>query len=87
MKNLTPLQLTQAQLSGSIGMIFGILFAWVFMLMNGYWYFSFIFGFTIFLQIINLIGTKQKYDGLKEMMDLETKHFESLGPKHESGVK
>ena len=66
MKNLTPAQQLHAQMLGYIGNIFGILFAGVFLVLKGFWYFLIFIGFTCFLQLIAYIEARQKYYAILE---------------------
>jgi hypothetical protein len=65
-KNLTPSQLAVAQRNGQIGMILGTIFAGAIVIYYGMWYFIFVFGFGIFLQLIGLISTIKNIDNLKK---------------------
>jgi len=69
MMNLTPAQQLHAQLVGTRGSIFGLLFATGFMVYLGLWYFLIFLGFTIFLQCVSYIGIKQKYDNMIEVQN------------------
>jgi len=67
-KNITPLQQLKAKCTGTIGSIIGLLLAGVVMTIRGMWYFLLFMFFIIFLQIIQYIGLRQQYLGMKEMM-------------------
>jgi len=79
MMNITPVQQTKAQITGTIGTIVGTIFAGAMMVMKGRWYFIIVFIFVIFLQIISLIGLKQKYKNLVQTMDMLKEQTESSG--------
>lgn len=69
MKNLTPAQQLHAQIIGYYGTTIGLLFAWVVMLFNKMWYFSIVMFFAIWLNVVAIIGAKQKYKNMCELMD------------------
>lgn len=69
-KDITPTQQLHAEMIGIRGNIVGILFALVFLLFNGMWYFSIFLIFTVFLQVVSLIGVKQKYDNSIRMLEM-----------------
>lgn len=66
-KNLSPSQQLKSKMTGQIGNIFGMTFAAVFLVLNHYWYFIFVMAFTIFIQFIDFIGTRQQYEVVKKM--------------------
>ena len=47
-------------------MILGTIFAGAIVIYYGMWYFIFVFGFGIFLQLIGLISTIKNIDNLKK---------------------
>lgn len=67
--DLTPIQIMRSQIVGYYGNIFGIIFATVFLMMNGLWYFIIFMVFTTFLQIMQLIALLQKHNNLKEIFE------------------
>lgn len=68
-KNITPLQQLSAELLGIRGNIFGMIFAMAFLLYNGMWFFIIFMIFTTFLQVVGYIGTKQKYETMKALLE------------------
>lgn len=69
-KNITPAQQLHAEMMGYIGNIVGMLFALIFLLYNGMWYFTIFLLFTTFLQVIAYISTRQKYEATVKFMDM-----------------
>jgi len=75
-RDLSPAQQLHSQIIGTYGSIFGLIFAWLFMWLRGMWFFSFIMFFAIFIQIISLIGMKQKYAAIiKIQQEVEENGF------------
>lgn len=68
--NSTPQQQMKAQIVGTWGTIWGLIFAGTLLIINGYWYFIIVMIFTIFLQAVSLVGLKQKYKGIQEAMNM-----------------
>ena len=60
-KNLTPAQMLHSKIVGGWGNIIGLLFAWVFLWLRGFWFFSISMFFVIFILIIDLISQYQQY--------------------------
>lgn len=58
---LSTAQRLKAKLNGHLGSIFGMVFATVFLIRSGFWYFIFVMFFTVFLQCLEYINTKQMY--------------------------
>lgn len=71
--SMTPEQQLKIQMRAHIGNIIGIIFGSLFLALMGYWYFSvafsFIFVMAIILSFVSYIGTKQKYNAIKQAMD------------------
>jgi len=59
-KNLTPSDLLKAKQAGIIGTAIGIVLAWVVLWIKGWWYFSIIFFFSLFLQAVSYIETRKQ---------------------------
>lgn len=67
-KNLSPVAQLHSKLVGHIGNVFGILFAFAYLIWKHMWWFSIILVFSAFLEIINVIGTRQQW---KAALDME----------------
>ena len=68
-KNSTPTQQLRAKLIGHYGSIGGIIFASIYLVYYGFWYLIFIMLFTIVLQAVEVIGTRQRYIQAKKIED------------------
>lgn len=80
MKNLTPAQQLHAKMVGQIGNIVGLIFAWVFLWLKGFWFFSISMAFVVLLLTVDFIGTRQQYAAACKIQD-ELKQFEILEEK------
>ncbi len=81
-KDLSMSQQLHAKIIGHIGTIFGLTFAMVFLWRVGLWYFIFFMGFGIFLQVIELIGSRQKYLSalqIEKVMKAQKKQIKEIG--------
>lgn len=65
MKRLTSLQLLHAKLVGSVGSVFGLFFASIFLALRGLWYFLPFLFFGLVLQVVSLVGVWQQYVNAK----------------------
>lgn len=88
-RDLSITQQLHSQMLGHWGSIFGTCFAWFYLVKIGFWYFSILLFFTIFLQVIQLIGTRQKYveakrleEMIKNSEDVMKKELEQNGGKN-----
>lgn len=64
---MSPEQQLLNQIRGHLGSIAGLIFAWIFIVIKGFWYFSIVMFFGIFLQFISYIGVRQKYQNIMRM--------------------
>jgi len=78
-RDLPPSEQLRVKLIGHIGMIVGILIAGFFLIKKGMWYFIFMFIFIILLQVIEIIGTNQRFKATLEMeRQIELNQLEEL---------
>ena len=66
-QKVTPLQQTKISLQGVILVLIGVVVGIVSSFMTGIWWFLIILCGSLFLTVINLIGTLQRYYSLKEI--------------------
>lgn len=66
-KTLSVSRQLKAKIVGQIGSIIGISLAAIVMSFRGYWYFLLFMFFFVFLQVVDLIGTKQQYENVKQV--------------------
>lgn len=76
-KSLPEIELLKAKRNGTIGNIFGLLFAWYFLFMKGMAYFSILMFFILFLQIIELINNCKQIEFQKNI-DEQVKNLQEM---------
>ncbi len=69
MKSLTQAQILHSKVIGNLGQLMGMIFAFIFLLYYGYWYFGLFMFFALFLQVITLIAANQEYENYCKMID------------------
>ena len=60
-KNLTQVQQLHSKMVGELGTIVGLVFASVFLCLNGFWYFIIVMAFSTLISFISFIGTRQQW--------------------------
>lgn len=76
-KELSPGAQLRAKRTGLIGTIIGIIFGSSFLIANGLWYWSPMLFFVLILQSVELIGTNQQIEHVRDISDqLKLQHEE-----------
>lgn len=65
--NISPEQQLRSQLVCYRGNMFGLAFAWFFLILKGLWFFSISMFFVIGLQLIGYIGVRKQYLQAQQM--------------------
>lgn len=60
-RDLTTAQLLKAKRAGVAGQTLGLVFATVFTIYRGFWYFSFFLAFTIFVMLVEFVSVSKQY--------------------------
>jgi uncharacterized protein YacL len=68
-KSITPAQQLHAKIIGQWGNMIGLVFAWIFLWIKGFWYFSISMIFVLFILSIDLISINQQYKQACKMAD------------------
>ena len=66
-RDLPPSEQLRVKLIAHIGSVVGLLLAGVVLMIKGIWYFIIIIIFAMVLQIVEIIGTNQRFQAAKEM--------------------
>lgn len=80
MKNLTPAQQLYGKMVGHIGGSIGLVMAMIVLFYQGMWSFSVFLFFMIWLQIIEFIGTRQRW---KMIVDIQNQMPEQIEKQKE----
>ena len=70
-QDITPLQLLEAKLYGSVGAFFGICFAIVMTVVSGVGYFAPWLGFVAFLQVVDVLQTRKQIDQMRAVFEIQ----------------